>query len=85
MTVPQVRSYGPSNPSRTAVIEEWMVERRDKGASASTVNNEFALLSNMFTKAKQWGDVTHDPTKGIEKFKTLSVESDLSHPRNFGV
>jgi integrase len=56
-------------------IEDYMTTRRAQGAAAATVNNEFSLISHMFTKAKDWGYITHDPTKGIEKF-TDTVERD---------
>jgi site-specific recombinase XerD len=64
-------------------IEAWMAKMRREGASASTANNVFALLSNMFTKAKDWGYISHDPTKGIEKFKDTVSRDRFLMPDEF--
>ena len=37
----------------------------------------------MFTKAKQWGYLTHDPTKGIEKFKDITRRRRFVRPEEF--
>jgi len=52
----------------THLVENYVSQRKQKVKEA-TVNRELALLKHMFTKAIEWGIVTHNPAKAVKFFK----------------
>ena len=52
----------------TEQIEKYKIMRRNEVSPAS-VNRELACLSHMFTLARKWEIISHDPTKSVKKFK----------------
>jgi integrase len=49
-------------------VARYKKQRREAGASAATVNRELAVLSHLFSKALDWGWISHRPAK-IERFQ----------------
>jgi integrase len=49
-------------------VARYKKQRREAGASPATVNRELAVVSHLFSKAMDWGWLTHRPAK-IERFQ----------------
>ena len=58
----------PLSKVTTSELARYRKHRRDKGASVATVNRELAVVSHLFSKAVEWGMLSHRPGK-IERFK----------------
>ena len=61
----------------TDTIEDHILQRSEKGASASTVYHEFALGRRMFNVArKKWKWVTHNPWSDVEFAELAEVNNE---------
>jgi integrase len=49
-------------------IARYQKQRTTAGASGATINRELAVVSHLFSKAIQWGWISHRPAK-IDRFK----------------
>ena len=70
------------------MIEKYKIKRKEeikakhphkaeRDISFASITLELAMLSNLFTKAIEWGKIEHNPVKGIKKFKAKSIERYL--------
>ena len=58
----------PLSKVSSSDLARYRKHRRECGASVATVNRELAVVSHLFSKAIDWGMLTHRPAK-IERFK----------------
>lgn len=82
-----VATFGDSDLSAisTRQIEQYKKYRLDNGGvKPATINREIACLSNMFTKAVQWGYVSQSPTKGVKLFKEPPGRLRYLQPEEMG-
>jgi integrase len=62
-----------------ADVHAFILNRRDRGKAANTINTEVAHLSHMYTWANKLKLTTNHPVKGIGALKTPPRERYLSH------
>lgn len=56
-----------TTPNQIERYKEYRLE--NGGVKPATINREIACLSNMFTKAVEWGYASQSPAKGVRLFK----------------